>query len=239
MNTFKFTIRAMVVCLIAVYAAKSEGQTLLQTISNSVADGTLVMDHSRSDWNGLTPYNADPNEGSNQDWSVGTIANDSSNFYFRYQFNATDGLDTNVMIFLDTDNSRSTGFIGGGSQLAIGAEFMIQGVSIYSYAGTSTDWAWNYLGGVNYDTSVTDDFEFSMARSTIGSVASFSLEYLAQGNISGAPYDDYYPDSGNGGTSGGYFAYTTVPEPGTNMLILGGLGILVGGGRYLRRRQEA
>ena len=239
MNTLKITIRAVVVCLITTSAMKSEGQTLLQTISNPVADGTLVMDGSRSDWNGLTAFNPDPNEGSNQDWSVGTIANDSTNFYFRYQFNATDGLDSNVMIFLDTDNSRSTGFIGGGAQLSIGAEFMIQGVSIYSYAGTSTDWAWNYLGGVNYDTSIPNDFEFSMARSTIGSVASFSLVYLAQGNIAGTPYDDYYPDSGNLGASGGYLAYTTVPEPATNLLILGGLGMLAGSRRFLGRRREA
>lgn len=237
MNTLKFTIRAMVVGLIAVFAAKSEGQTLLQTTSNSVADGTLVMDGSRSDWNGLTAFNADPNEGSTQDWSVATIANDSSNFYFRYQFNATQGLDSNVMIFLDTDNSRSSGFTGS---LPIGADFMIQGIFIYAYAGSGgTDFTWNNIGGVNYDTAVTNDFEFSMARSTIGAVTSFGLVYLAQGTIGvgGPAYDDYYPDSGNGGPTGGYLAYTTVPEPATNLLILGGLGMLVGSRRFLRHRE--
>lgn len=238
MNTLKFTIRAMVVCLIAVYAAKSEGQTLLQTTSNPVADGTLVMDGSRSDWNGLTPFNADPNEGSNEDWSVGTIANDSSNFYFRYQFNATMGLgSTDLMVFLDTDNSRSSGFVGS---LPIGADFMIQGIFIYAYAGSGgSDFTWTNIGAVNYDTSVPNDFEFSMAQSTIGSAQSFSLVYLAQGAISGTPYDDYYPDSGNLGASGGYLAYTTVPEPATNLMILGGLGMLVGGRRFLGRRREA
>lgn len=239
MNTLKFTIRAMVVCLIAVYAAKSEGQTLLQTISNSVADGTLVMDGSRSDWNGLTPFNTDPNEGSTQDWSVVTMANDTSNFYFRYQFNATTGLDGSAMIFLDTNNSRSSGYTGGGGKFPIGAEYMIQGASIYGYTGSGTDWSWdNYLGGVNYDTSVTNDFEFSLAQSTIGSISTFSFVLFSQGTVGGSYYEDYYPDSSDV-SSGGYFAYTTVPEPGTNMLILGGLGMLVGGGRYLRRRQEA
>ena len=44
-------------------------------------------------------------------------------------------------IFVDSDNSAATGYKVGG----IGAEFMLENASLFSYGGDSASWAWNQV----------------------------------------------------------------------------------------------
>lgn len=207
---------------------------MVQSLSNVVADGTIIIGGGGGGWTGLTGFQVDPNEGSTLDWHQVTVANDSTNYYFQYQMNAgTNYPDWQYAIYLDTDLSRSTGFVGGGGQFPIGADFMIQGASLYSYASAAgTDWsASTYLSSVTY--SYTGGFatiEFSVPISTLGT-DTFNFLLLGTGEISGSYYEDYYVDSSNQGVTGGYLQYTAVPEPGTSFLAAFGLGAVL-----LRRR---
>lgn len=207
---------------------------MVQSLSNVVADGTIVIGGGGGGWTGLTGFQTDPNEGATLDWHQVTIANDSTNYYIQYQMNAgTYYPDWQYAIYFDTDLSRSTGFIGGGGQFPIGADFMIQGSNLYSYAPTAgTDWsASTFLSSVTY--SYTGGFatiEFSVPISTFGT-NTFNFLLLGTGEIAGTYYEDYYVDSANQGATGGYLQYTTVPEPGTSCLAAIGLGAVL-----LRRR---
>lgn len=207
---------------------------LVQSLSNVVADGTIVIGGGGSGWTGLTGFQTDPNEGSSLDWHQVTIASDSSNFYFQYSMNAgTTYPNWPYAIYLDTDLSRSTGFVGGSSQFPIGADFMIQGDSLYSYASSAgTDWsATTFLSSVTYSYSGGfATIEFSVPISSLGT-STFNFLLLGTGDIAGNYYEDYYLDSSNQGVDGGYLQYTAVPEPGTSALAAIGLGAVL-----LRRR---
>lgn len=207
---------------------------MVQSLSNVVADGTIVIGDGGGGWTGLTGFQTDPNEGSTLDWHQVTIANDSSNYYIQYQMNAgTNYPDWQYAIYIDADLLRTTGFIGGSGQFPIGADFMIQGANLYSYASNAgTDWsASTLLSSVTY--SYTGGFatiEFSVPRSTLDT-NTFNFLLLGTGAIDGSYYEDYYVDSSNQGATGGYLQYTAVPEPGTFCLAAAGLGAVL-----LRRR---
>jgi hypothetical protein len=234
MEKIKASIKCAAFVLAAVLSTQAQGSILVESLNNTVADGAIVINPSRTDWTNLTPYVSDPNENSSVDWSQVTIANDSSNLYIRYLMNASTGLNTSTMFFIDTDSNRDTGYIGGSSQFSIGAEYMIQGATIYSFIGsTPITWDWNFIGGVNYDTFPNTDMTFSLALSQIGSPTTFSFLLFSTGDILGSYYEDYYVDNANLGAAGGYLSYTTVPEPTTTALLLGGLALA--GVRTLRR----
>lgn len=223
--------------LILVVALGSTGLTsasaaLVESLNNTVTNGTIVVDSSRSGWSGLTGFITDPNEGSTIDWHQITIANDSTNYYFRYVMNDSPALiDGNFRIFFDTDQNRSTGYIGGASEFSVGAEFMIEGATLYQFTGGTQDaWSWNWLGLQSYNDGVTDDFVISTPIASFGT-NTFNFMLFSDGFTNSVAYRDFYVDSSNQGASGGWLQYTTVPEPGVSLLLGLGLGLALLGFR--------
>jgi hypothetical protein len=212
---------------VLVTGISSASADLVQSLSNVVADGTIVIGGGGSGWAGLTPFQADPNEGSTLDWHQVTIANDSSYFYFRYEMNAGTAYPAwQYALYLDTDLSRSTGFIGGSGQFSIGADVIIEGAGAYAFSPSAgTTWSIEgYLGEAVY--SFNGDYsviEFSVPISALGT-DSFNFLLVGTGEAAGNHYEDYYLDSSNQGISGGYLQYTAVPEPGALLLTTVGLG---------------
>jgi PEP-CTERM motif len=208
--------------------------TLVQSLNNTVANGTIDgSDLTNSNWSSVVGFQTDPNEGSTVDWHQISIANDTSNFYLRYQMNASPTLDFNLRMFFDTDLSRSTGYIGGDAQFSVGAEYMLEGASLYRF--TSSDqiiWGWEWVGTLAYDASYPQDYSLGVSISTLGT-NTFNFLVFSEGSIDGSGYRDYYLDSANLGNAGGYLQYTTVPEPGTVALFGLGAGVLL---LYRRRR---
>ncbi len=208
---------------------------LVQSLNNTVADGTIDgSDLTNSDWSGVTGFQIDPDEGSTVDWHQVSIANDTANFYLRYEMNASPGLDFNLRIFFDTDLSRGSGYIGGGGQFSIGAEYMIEGSSLYAFTGgEQTTWSWNFAGSLGADGSYPQDYTLGLTIASLGA-NTFNFLLFSEGTVSGNAYRDYYVDSAENGDSGGYLQYTTVPEPGAAGLI--GLGLC--GSMFFRKRRS-
>jgi hypothetical protein len=211
------------------------GATLVETLNNTVADGTIDgSDLTNSNWSGVVGYQTDPNEGSTVDWHQISIANDTNNFYIRYQMNASPALDFNLRIFFDTDLDRGTGYIGGDAQFSVGAEFMIEGATLYQFTGAGqTVWGWSTIGSLGADGSYALDYTLGIPIASLDT-DTFNFLLFSEGNIGGSPYRDYYVDSSDLGDSGGYLQYSTVPEPGAVVLIGLGLGAVL-----LYRRRKA
>ncbi len=194
----------------------------LLTLTNPVADGAIITtagNNDRSDWAGVAAFPTDPNESLTTDFQAVSFAHDSTNFYLHQQMYATDAggfLHNNQMLFLDTDQNRSTGYLGPNGLFSVGGEYMLQGPTFYQYTGTGTDWSWAWVGPVpSYDDWPLNDHEMAFARSTIGNPVAF--DFIAATDFWGG--GDAYPDGAHGGATGGSYTYTTVPEPAAALLL--------------------
>lgn len=191
-------------------------------ISNPVADGTITVDASRTDWAGLTSYPTDAQDAGagDVDFQTFTLAHDSDEVLIRYTTYDGPGFGSawRYNIFIDIDQNRSTGYIGGGSQFSVGADILIQGATAFSFAGgDQTTFSWNFIGGGSFN-ELANDLEISVARANLTGLDQ-QFNWIAFGD-NGAP--DYVPDGGSGGSGGSFHTYV-VPEPGTVLLLAGGL----------------
>lgn len=202
----------------------------LMTLSNPVADGGITVtpsNNSRADWAGVTAYPVDADESQATDFLAVSMAHDSQNLYIRQQFHRTANsgfFASNQILFFDTDQDRATGYTGPTGSLAIGAEFLLEGTSLFAFAGGSnqSSFSWNWIGVVTYDDFPLNDHEMGFALSWLGSgVDAFDFigitDYFGNG--------DHYPDSAYS-AAGDFYTYTTIPEPAAAGFLLAGLGVL-------------
>ena len=217
--------RALVTLLCMCAAANAD------IISNPVADGTITVDASRTDWAGLTSYTVDPADAvsGDVDFERLTLAHDSDDIFIRYTTYTGPGFGSawRYDIFIDTDQDRTTGYIGGGGQFSIGAEILLQGVSVFSFAGgTQTTFSWNFAGSGSYNEQ-PNDFEIAVTQSSIPGLGT-QFDWVAFGD-NFPNTDDYLPDGGNGGGAGQFHSYV-IPEPGAFALLACGV-VLAGAAR--------
>jgi hypothetical protein len=66
-------------------------------------------------------------------------------------------------IYLDSDNQASSGY----NFELMGADYLLQGASLYRYTGTGENWSWEYLGEVDYVAS-GNRAELSLAKQQLG-----------------------------------------------------------------------
>lgn len=211
--------------VLAVIATTAFGD-LLQTLGQYA---TITIDDSRADWAGLTSFNSDSDDiptSGDVDWNDITIAHDGANLYVRYEPYDGPGWGSawRYHVLLDTDQNRNTGYIGGSSQFAIGADYMIEGATVFQFtSGNQNDWGgWSSVGSGSSDENPSD-IELGISQSLVGSPASFYFIVWGD-NSGGGGTDDAHPDGGLSGAGGDYFQYA-IPEPLTASLI--GLGLLV------------
>jgi len=210
--------KLVMLTLIGMVVARASPAGVIESLNNTT-DG-IVIDNSRADWASLTAYTADSAGESgigpfDVDWDRVTIANnfDQDTLYVRYEMN--NGADFNSFpafynIFIDTDEDRGTGYIGGGSQLSIGAEYLIQGSTVYSFSGggDQTAFSWTFVASLAADNSFANlDISYSLSASTIGSPPVFRFVLLGDNGLNGNT-PDFYPDGGDQGVNGDYFEYT-------------------------------
>jgi hypothetical protein len=178
-----------------------------QTMSNPVSNGSIVVTgNDRSDWAGIPAYDVDGADtaGPEVDYNQVQVAHDDDDVYFRFQLDASGFFGFRHNVFIDVDQDRNTGFRGSGDDLSIGAEYLLQGSSVFSFAGaTPTTWNWNFLGSQSYDDFPNTDIETSIPRALIGDPDGF--DFVLFGDNTGTP--DYYPNTGNGGAGGDLLRY--------------------------------
>lgn len=90
-------------------------------------------------------------------------------------------------LYLDTDTNTNTGFRNG----SLGAEFIVQGTTLYKYAGSGTDWAWTAVTSVLMAVN-GPRAEMEVPLNSIGSPASFDFDVVADnaalGSSAGVDY---------------------------------------------------
>lgn len=154
------------------------------------------------------------------DWHRVTLAHgvDLQSLFIRYELNTAADFSSYPAFynaFIDADNDRATGYIGGGGQFPVGAEYLIQGANVFSFAGggAQTAFSWNYAGAADSDVRNENlDIALEIPLSLLGSPASFRFVVYGDNPLNGNTAD-YYPDSGNAGEGGGFFEYSTAVEP--------------------------
>jgi len=205
----------------------------IETQSNPVNPGEILIGpfdgvnpNDRSDWVPIPTYQADPvDDGSVElDYLGIEVAHDDTNFYFHHLLDESEALPQfygfRHNLFIDVDQDRSTGFIGDDGDplaadgfLAIGADYLMQGPSVFVFAGGSNQEAFSWTqiespfpsGAIAWDDFPNNDIETLIPRASIGNPVAFDFVI----NGSNTVLEDYYPDAGNAGAAGDYFTYST------------------------------
>ncbi|MEO1497036.1 MAG: spherulation-specific family 4 protein [Planctomycetota bacterium] len=188
----------------------------IEVLSNPVAAGTIAIDASRDDWSSPVAYAADTDSvapGPEVDWATATVANDNDHLYLRLTAEAgstATALGSTHRVYLDTDNDRDTGFVGGADEFAVGADYLILGDSLFAFQGaTQQTFSWDFLQSVDADDSIVGDIELAAPLAALGDPD--SLSFFLQANNSAT--DDVLPNAAVGGPLGAYFSYEVGVAP--------------------------
>jgi hypothetical protein len=185
----------------------------IETQSSPVDNGTITIDADRSDWNGVPEFAADTDTvapGPELDFDLLQMANDASNLFFRIRLLPSPSGEPQPFgfrhnLFLDTDQNRETGFLGGGSFLPIGSDYLVQGPAVFEFAGTTQEeFAWSFLQDVTADDVPDTDVEAAVSLAGIGSPDQFDF-FLNAANSDFAA-EDFYPEFANS-PLGDFFTY--------------------------------
>ncbi|WMP18689.1 copper amine oxidase [Thiothrix lacustris] len=172
-------------------------------ITNPVSP--LSVDGNLNDWNNLTSFGLDPNDvsGANNtlDWQEGWMAHSSNDVYLAYR--TRNAVDTNgfwgYQVYLDTDSNTSSGYQNG----AVGAEYMLEGSTLWRYTGDGSSWSWVVQGSTTVGTS-GQTAEFSLPRSWLGNPSTLRVMFRGNNAAFGGTAEDAYP---NDTATPRYFAY--------------------------------
>ncbi len=207
-------------------------------LSNPILRNQITLDGLLDEWSSLTGYTPDPNDiievsdashlsgaGNQANWRQITLAHttDTNELFMAYTNETNIYVSWGFQVFIDSDDDKNTGFKGSFANISnfpIGADFLIEGVHVYQYAGEGTDWAW-------LESSASNGYEVGriwsgktgevfLPMSWIGNPSS-AFNFVVFGNndfyVDGdTPVEyDWYPDSA---AQGGYFRYN--PNPASN-----------------------
>ena len=170
-------------------------------ISNPVNNGALTIDGSVSDWSGITSLGQDPNDITTSqgqaDWREGWMAHSNDKLYVAYR---NDGaINTSSWwawgVYLDTDVNSDTGYKING---AVGADYLMNGWTLFKYTGNGSNWSWQPISGVLNARAQSDITEMSVTRSAIGNPESINVLFRSDNSaFSSSPKVDYFPDGNN------------------------------------------
>ncbi len=216
----------------------------LQTQSNEVADGTIVVDFNaegdrRLGWEGINPYTPLDVDVTTPILGIETmsVAHDSTNFYFRMFMDAFDVnnpqqsfFGAHHTIFIDADQDRSTGYIGDDGDpnltdglLPIGADYLIQGPALFRFGnlgnpGGANQELFTWGGIIPFGNMIFDDDPVSDIELQIerGQIGNpEAFDFVA---LTDTDPDfitqDTFPNNIFAVTEGDFFTYSTVAVVG-------------------------
>jgi hypothetical protein len=207
MNRLNF---AIVVFVLSVAGARFATAAQVESQSNPVAAGTIVIDGAVGDWAGVPCFVADPagEDATGYDLARYCIANDNANFYVRVGIHAQGAAaleaGAGLWTWFDTDKNADTGIRGAFLASGLGAEWNGSGMSQFN--------GWNSAGGHTgsiLGTAVSGarsgdllEYEYAIPRTVFG-VDSFFTS--AQSEVGGG---DIAPDG-----AGNFFEYHATAAP--------------------------
>ncbi len=161
-------------------------------VSNMAA--AVTLDGDLSDWAGYVPFPADPDDVTGTanplDWKQAWMAHDGGFYYIAYTNDGPLVSSWGQTIYFDIDNNPATGAQFG---LPIGADRVLQGRFLYSYAGTGNDWNWNFITEV-VGASNNGSHEYRFPRSAFDNSESVKLAFVGSNEAYGGTVEDLYPD---------------------------------------------
>ena len=174
-------------------------------ISNPVNISGLNIDGKAQDWSNLTLFNSDPNDINSDaknpiDWDAAGMAHSNDTIYLLYKNhnkispNSTTGNDISWgwQTFLDTDKKSNTGYkLNSG----IGAEYLIEGKTVFKYNGDGSNWSWVKKGKVNlkYENKTV---ELSFPRSWLSQHSNINIAFYGNNEAYHGHTFDNYPNIG-------------------------------------------
>jgi PKD repeat protein len=179
---------------------RSSAQVTLEVTEGGGGPSGIIVDGDLADWPQTHPSFIDPIDitgaGNILDVIEMHLANDDSKIYVAYETQNPVAFNEGFTLHIDADRNPATGY----GMWRIGTDFLVQGPSVFAYAGAGgDDWAWRYIGdgAVGVNGTLT---EFGFDRSWIGSPASF--DFILYGDneaYGGSPSAvDYIPDNVDG-----------------------------------------
>jgi len=144
----------------------------------------IFIDGSFDDWVGHSAYTDVTDDGTTVNWDK--VWTDNGNGRLSFSYSNVGEIDESKLylwnVYLDTDSQSTTGY----NFELLGADYLLQGKSLYQYTGTGQDWSWNYLKEMDFVVS-GERAEFSIGKSTL-SLANDASNYRAL--FYGADSDD-------------------------------------------------
>ncbi len=169
--------------------------TVLQpgVISNLAA--AVTLDGDLGDWSGYVPFAADPDDVTGAanplDWRQAWMAHDGGFYYIAFKNDGPVNASWGQTVYFDIDDNPATGAQFG---LPIGADRVLQGRFLYSYAGTGNDWNWDFITEV-VGASSNGSFEYRFPRTAFEGSELVKLAFVGSNEAYGGTLEDLYPDS--------------------------------------------
>ncbi|OED36933.1 hypothetical protein AB833_25250 [Chromatiales bacterium (ex Bugula neritina AB1)] len=162
---------------------------------------TIALDGSIAEWptdSVLGGEDANDVSGLNTiDWRSFRVLDDSNNLYMAYESWEPVTDSWGYGIYIDTDQNPATGFKGFDSELSVGAEYLLEGIDLNRYTGsTQNQWSWQSAGLMT--VAIAGNIgELSIPRSVIGSPAEVDLLLRGDNTAVNGDVIDYHPNTGN------------------------------------------
>ena len=130
-------------------------------------------------------------------------SNDATNSQYSFYYSASD---TYHRVYIDTDESAATGF----STCSLGANYLLEGGSLYGYTGNGTSWSWSQIKAVTSSIGASSA-SWTVARADLGETAypngtdvCFEAETSGKPRVTSPKYDHVF--SNESGPVHAYFA---------------------------------
>ena len=179
----------------------------------ALADG-IVVDGALADWSGIQPA-TDPQDipdstANRLDITALYLSSDNADLYVAYQNEGPIELNWAYSLYLDTDAQASSGF----HMYGIGAEYLVQGQSLYRYTGDGTTWQWTNAGNVTTAVNV-DVMEQRISLVSLGQpVDSIRAIFVGDNTAyAGGNGTDLVPDGASGSSGQAFLTHIVQSTP--------------------------
>ncbi len=156
-----------------------------------------TIDGNFSEWSSGEIIGTDPAANVNHtdvaDWLTLWATFQNGNLLLSYQTVQNIDFNNNAWryeVLLDTDSNPLTGYRGAAGNYKLGADYMVEGGTIYRYTGTGTNWSWSYVGTTTYAIS-GNLLEMAVPGASLGITASTWIKIQLVGNNAAGP--DFVP----------------------------------------------